>query len=31
VVTAKKGDRVVAQHPLDFEPGDFYRVELAVQ
>ena len=28
MVTAKKGDRIVARHPIDYAPGDFYRIEL---
>lgn len=30
VVTAKRGDTVVAQHPVDFVPGDQIRVEIGV-
>lgn len=30
VVTAKRGDRVVDQRPIDFEPGGRYRVVLDV-
>ena len=31
VVTAKKGDRIVARHPIDYQAGDFYRIELDVR
>lgn len=29
VVTAKRGDRVVAQEPVDFRPGDVIEVDIA--
>lgn len=30
VVTAKRGDEVVAQHPVDFAPGERIEVDIAV-